>query len=234
MAEPAETFKVWIAILASCDADGIARVSSVFLSSVCHLDLGVIDTAILTLEGPDSRSRSTNDDGRRIRRIDGGFEVINYNKYREFSYSKKSAAIRQRKSRESRVNDIKCDIPVTCCDNHAHSASVFSSFFLIFWAKYPRKIAKIDALRIWTRVVDKEGADPNEIIRAVAGYVSEIESKKTEDRFIKHPATFLNLDRWRDYLPGSEALKTRGKSEQNGMEATRAIMRAEAERDRKK
>lgn len=85
MAEPSDTFKVWITLLAACDPDGIARVSSVFISSIARLPLDSVEASIKHLSDPDPYSRSTVAQGRRIRRVDGGFEVINYHVYRSFS-----------------------------------------------------------------------------------------------------------------------------------------------------
>ena len=82
MAEPAEIFKVWVAFLAACDADGIARVAPPYIAAVTYLPIETVRAAIQRLEGPDEDSRSTNDDGRRIRRVDGGWELINYARYR--------------------------------------------------------------------------------------------------------------------------------------------------------
>lgn len=82
MAEDPATFKVWIVLLAACDADGIAPVSAVYISSVARLSLDMVKVAIARLEAPDPESRSTNDEGRRLRRIDGGFQLINYQVYR--------------------------------------------------------------------------------------------------------------------------------------------------------
>lgn len=96
MLEEPPTFKVWVALLASCGPDGIARVSSVFLSSVCHLDLTVTDKALEILGAPDPRSRSIVEEGRRIKRVDGGYFLVNYEKYRSFTYSMSEEAIRKR------------------------------------------------------------------------------------------------------------------------------------------
>jgi uncharacterized phage protein (TIGR02220 family) len=96
MAESAKTFKVWIALLASCKENGISQASSVFLASACHLSLKDIDNAIAVLEAPDDRSRSLEDGGRRIKRVDGGYYIVNYKKYREYSYSENSEAKRKR------------------------------------------------------------------------------------------------------------------------------------------
>jgi hypothetical protein len=91
MAEDSNTFKVWIALLASCKEDGISRVSTIGLASHCFLTLDIVKQAIKKLESPDTESRSTNDEGKRIRRVDGGFEIINYQKYREMTYSETEA-----------------------------------------------------------------------------------------------------------------------------------------------
>lgn len=85
MAESSDTFKVWIVLLAACDSDGVARVSSVFISSVSHLPLEAVKAALARLSSPDPESRSLVDEGRRIRRDDGGYELINYKVYRTLS-----------------------------------------------------------------------------------------------------------------------------------------------------
>lgn len=127
MAEPAETFKVFIALLASCDPDGIARISSVFLVSVCRLSEKVVDTALRRLEAPDKTSRSNENEGRRIKKIDGGYFVFNYEKYRAFSYSMKTEAARKRVYRKKgdagHDRDIVPDRP-----GHSASASASSLF----------------------------------------------------------------------------------------------------------
>lgn len=106
MAEPPETFKIFIAILASCGPDGIAKVSSTYLAAACYFPLEVVDSALAALEAPDPRSRSLVDDGRRIRRVDGGYLVVNYEKYRGFSPQEgdpnSPGALRTRRWREKK------------------------------------------------------------------------------------------------------------------------------------
>ena len=106
MAEPSDTFKVFIAILASCGPDGISKVSSTYLAAACYFPLDVVDTALAVLEAPDPRSRSLVDDGRRIRRVDGGYLVINYEKYRGFTPQEgdpnSPGALRTRRWREKK------------------------------------------------------------------------------------------------------------------------------------
>ncbi len=214
MAEPPETFKVFVAILASTGPDGIARISSTFLAAACFFPLDVVDEALVTLEAPDPRSRSLNDDGRRIRRVDGGYFVINYDKYRSFCPQPgdpdSPGAVRTRKWRERKGQSVSVTSP-----NHGDvsSASASSSAspstsenkrgvvanFDTWWSHYPKKIAKQDAAKAYAAVV-KAGASHEDLLKALDGYLAELRKNETEERFVEHPATFLRAERWRDYL----------------------------------
>jgi hypothetical protein len=114
MLEKAEVFKLWIVLLATCESDGISRVSPVFLSSVCHFSIKDTLEYLSVLESPDELSRSLNNEGRRIKRVDGGYEIINYQKYRDFCYSSSSSAVRQRKHRKSVT---PCDMSQTSSED---------------------------------------------------------------------------------------------------------------------
>lgn len=117
MMEDSDTFKAWIVFLASCGPDGIARVSPVYIKSICNFTIEKTLEIIKKLESPDSLSRSINDEGRRIERVDGGYRIINYLKYREFTYSDNPDAIRKRKKREEEkighVPDMSGHVPDT-------------------------------------------------------------------------------------------------------------------------
>lgn len=81
-ADPA-LFKVWIALLASCGPDGVARVAPTYISAVCRMDLEVTRECFKRLTEPDPDSRTPDHEGRRIERVDGGWAILNYKKYRE-------------------------------------------------------------------------------------------------------------------------------------------------------
>lgn len=106
MLEDSDTFKAWIIFLASCDSDGIARVSPVYISSICHFTIEKTMQIIKKLESPDELSRSINNEGKRIERVDGGYKIINYLKYREFTYSDSKEAIKKRRQREGHKGDM--------------------------------------------------------------------------------------------------------------------------------
>ena len=155
MAEDPVTFKVWIAILASTGPDAIARISSTFLAAACYLPVAKVDKALATLESPDPRSRSLNDDGKRITRVDGGFFVINYEKYRNPQEGDPGSpgAIRTRRWREKKNQNVT-DSPVVTngdvgdvTESSPASASVLNSGILLtlkediryLWCEFARR-----------------------------------------------------------------------------------------------
>jgi len=82
MQEDDAVFRVWIVLLAACKFDGISPVSEVFLATITKKPLDEIQRCVMVLESPDPHSRSTDNDGRRIERVSGGFRIFNYPKYR--------------------------------------------------------------------------------------------------------------------------------------------------------
>jgi hypothetical protein len=77
------TFRVWIALLALSDREGIVEGSLPGLASLCRLSVAETATALEKLSSPDPHSRSSEHEGRRIEKIEGGWKVLNYEKYRQ-------------------------------------------------------------------------------------------------------------------------------------------------------
>jgi len=101
IAEDSDTLKVWIILLASCRPDGIAPISELFISGVGHMAMENVTAAMAKLEGPDKFSRSKDNEGRRIRRVEGGFLIINYQYYRSvWHYSHNPESVRKRQLRQ--------------------------------------------------------------------------------------------------------------------------------------
>ncbi|WP_143523921.1 hypothetical protein [Rhizobium rhizosphaerae] len=63
--------------------------------------------------------------------------------------------------------------------------------FADFWARYPNKVGKPDALKAFVRAIRR--ADLGEILAGLERYAA-----KTDDRPWCNPATWLNQDRWAD------------------------------------
>lgn len=69
-----------------------------------------------------------------------------------------------------------------------------------FWKNYPRRVEKAKAYKAYnTRL--KDGYSDEEMLTACIAYAKECEKLRTEERFIKHPATFLGPSTpFTDYL----------------------------------
>lgn len=81
-AEDNETRIVWITLLAIAGPDGVARAAIPGLARVAGVSLEATERAILKFEQPDTYSRSQEYEGRRIERVEGGFKLLNYLRYR--------------------------------------------------------------------------------------------------------------------------------------------------------
>lgn len=68
------------------------------------------------------------------------------------------------------------------------------SRFAEFWDAYPRKTDKAKARTAWAKAVKMH--DPSRLISAAASFA--ISKRDTETRFIPHPTTWLNGERWDD------------------------------------
>ena len=72
--------------------------------------------------------------------------------------------------------------------------------FELFWDHYPRKVAKGKARSAFKKAVEK--VDAALILLMVGEYAESVKNK--EPKFIPHPATWLNGERWADQLEQSK------------------------------
>lgn len=80
--ESKETRILWITLLAAANYSGKVMASIPGLADAAHLTIEECEEALKCLESPDKYSRSQEYEGRRIERIDGGWLILNYKKYR--------------------------------------------------------------------------------------------------------------------------------------------------------
>lgn len=78
-----------------------------------------------------------------------------------------------------------------------------------FWAVYPRKVAKPDALQVWNRLKLGNG-EFTKVMAGLTRYLTSEQWTKDDGRFIPHPATWLNKRRFDDEIGSSapQLLKT--------------------------
>ena len=74
---------LWITMLAMADRNGRIWASLPGLADAAKITIEQCKDAIHRLSSPDEYSRTKEHEGRRIKEIDGGWEILNYMKYRE-------------------------------------------------------------------------------------------------------------------------------------------------------
>lgn len=77
------TLRLWIAMLALCDKRGQVAGSVGGLAHTSRLTREKCEAALAVLSSPDADSRTTANEGRRIEKIDGGWQVLNHQLYRD-------------------------------------------------------------------------------------------------------------------------------------------------------
>jgi len=84
----------------------------------------------------------------------------------------------------------------------AHSSDIYTSSFNEFWEIYPRKIGKKSALQAWDNINPDD-----ELQELILDAIKRNKQTKQwqSQRFIPHPATWLNQERWNDEVE-SESL----------------------------
>jgi hypothetical protein len=83
----------------------------------------------------------------------------------------------------------------------------YTSAFETFWSLYPRKVAKVKAFQSWKHIKPNESL-AKKIMTALEAHCASDSWKKEDGRYIPHPTTWLNQERWDDELkitkrPGS-------------------------------
>lgn len=105
-------------LLVLADPNGVVDMTHESISRITNRPLDEIRSTIAALEGPDPRSRTPDEDGARLRRLDDhrdwGWIIVNYDRFREIA----SEEQRRERTRE-RVNRLRarrkeaCNAPVT-------------------------------------------------------------------------------------------------------------------------
>lgn len=81
--QPDDVLRVWIWFLSQADAYGVVRTAAPALALICMKSVDRVREILAILEAPDPDSRSEVEEGRRIRKVPGGWQIVNYRAYRE-------------------------------------------------------------------------------------------------------------------------------------------------------
>lgn len=73
-----------------------------------------------------------------------------------------------------------------------------SQQFETWWAEYPNKKSKQDALKIFEKLMAREQVSFDELLAGAKAYAEHCRREKTDPHYIKHPSTWLNQGCWAD------------------------------------
>jgi hypothetical protein len=103
-------------MLAMADKDGMVSASVPGLAALSRTSVDHCEEALVTLSSPDRYSRSQEFEGRRIEKIDGGWQLLNYEKYKRKLSMEERREYLTAKQREYRARDKAMSTPVDNCD----------------------------------------------------------------------------------------------------------------------
>lgn len=133
---PDDVFRTWIAMLAKTNAHGYVRVAIPAMAKLVGVTIERMEEISKILSSPDPYSRTQEHDGRRLEKVDGGWQILNYAKYREgLKQPDATAAERKRRQRTrerealSRNNPAECHgSTVTVTKNHAQAEAYAEAY----------------------------------------------------------------------------------------------------------
>jgi len=83
--QPHDVLRVWVWFLSQANARGVVRTAAPSLAHACMVPLDRLRDILTMLESPDEDSRTPDHEGRRIEKIAGGWQILNYAQYRKES-----------------------------------------------------------------------------------------------------------------------------------------------------
>lgn len=103
---------------------------------------------------------------------------------------------------ESKQGDSDAQAFARSREKRREETEVHAERFASFWAAYPKKVAKPDALKAWQKLKLQNG-DFEHLMSALEEQKRCDQWRKDQGKFIPHPATWLNKRRFEDQLPAA-------------------------------
>jgi hypothetical protein len=207
-----------------CDAEGIVDMTVAAITRRTGIPADVVEHGIAVLESPDPESRSSDQDGRRISRLDAGrswgWVIVNHKSYRDLaSRDEKRRRDRERiaesraVARRSDESRAVADVAHTDTNSKANttkqattsgapsSDAAFDSFWEVVHCKVGKRAANKAFARACKDVAVSHGIDRRAaadlIVDAMRAFKKTPAASPT-DRSPIHPTTWLNQGRYFD------------------------------------
>lgn len=219
--EPDHVRIVWLTMLAMSTYQGVVEASVGGIAHAARVSMDHAKEALQRLQGPDPDSRDGTT-GERIRKVPGGWEIINHNRYRDMRSPRqvKQAEYQRRyeqrlkgaQAEQSEKNEHQPMLSPSLSPSSYRSPSAESpgtekkkakppgvqevqesADFQRFWTAYDKKVGIGEAAKSWLRLAP-DAALVDAIIKAAENYRLDAPDKA----YRKNPATWLNQRGWLD------------------------------------
>ena len=212
-------------LLLLCDRNGDVIMTKDSIAIVLRVPIEEVEWGIAELQKADPDSKNGDEDGRRLIPIEGlgyGWHVVNYGFYRGIkdaeemreAHRVRQAAYAARKKASStdaadtqltRMTEMTPSEADAYSEADAEATAPINSVdegFETFWSKYPRKVGKGTALRVWKRLAK----DDKDCALKVIEELRRVWDSAAPDRrrFCPHPTTWLNRRGWEDDIHAVE------------------------------
>ena len=216
--EDSDTRIVWVTMLAMSDRFGYVGASLPGLAARAHVPLEKAEAALAKFMAPDPYSRSKDFEGRRIEEADRGWNILNYERFRDMrdeEARKEYERVRKREQRhrvsrhvpdKSVLSLLVPESPVVSAHAEADTeadpeikqppqAAGFSPDFMTFWKLYPKRRNKGDAWKAWRTAKNLKLDD---LLNALSWQVHSPAWRKDGGQFIPYPASYIRARAWED------------------------------------
>lgn len=221
--EDSDTKVVWVTMLALADPDGVVQASIPGLAHVAGVSLEACQKALNIFTSPDQFSRNPAYEGRRIDAVEGGWQILNYELYREkmsVEDRKNKAAARAQRYRDRHV----ASRAVTprhggVMDSHGESrqaeAEADTKESPLPPLKDPAAVTPPEAARyvlvelglagkelLWvvSDVIESAGGECKETAdRMVTAYRNYLDTEEGQSKYRKNPKAFFGDGLWREH-----------------------------------
>ena len=122
--EDDKTRLVWITMLAIKNRDHFVRGTNRYLALAARVSQEDCDRALEKLSSPDASSRTPDNEGRRIRRENGGWTILNGEKYQQaLSYEDRKAYNREKKAESRRRKKLAIEYQIRPSSSVIHDGN---------------------------------------------------------------------------------------------------------------
>lgn len=209
--EPYPTRILWVSMLSWADKRGRVFGSIPGIARRAGINMDEAEAALVSFMSPDRHSRTPEHEGRRIEKIDGGWRLLNYAKYRELRDNEDRLEYQREWDRANRPERYKTPtLPTNPTEirpaptkaeaeadknKNTRGEKAAPDGFLNFWKAWPassRKGGKPECLKRWLARGLEDSAP------AIVAHVEAMKSGKqwADPQFIPAPLTYLNQSRW--------------------------------------